>query len=249
MSELLFFIFNYKADTKPYYRREDKIYDYLNQEVKSEDLRARILDNPDVKYYRFNHILEHVESLPIVTNLIYMDDENFHSTYVVLSTTNNYTLKVLTLEELQFNLNDYVPYETFLLYPFPSPSQHPPFNVFLSSALRNQNKPSLIELSHDSNLDVIHIPISPEIKPQIDSKTGFPRYILIHNLRVGFINYTEFKKMLRAKKVDRYIIDESVQQWSKAPNTLITVFGINGITYLVNAYHDKEKNLIHPPKH
>lgn len=248
MSELLFFMFNYKGNTKPYYRQNDKILDYFNQEITSQDIIARILDSDAVKYFRFNEILKNIESVPIVTNLIYMDDVNFHSTHVILSTTNTYSLKVLVLEDLQAELSDYVPYDTFLLYPFPSPNIHHPFNVFLLSSLKRQNKPRLVQLANESNLRVEQITVQPDIGPRIDPKTGFPEFVLIHGLRVGFIRFSEFKRMYRAKKIFRYMIDENVQKLAQNPNTFITVFGVNGITYLLNAFYDKEKNLIHPPK-
>lgn len=248
MSELSFFMFNFKGNTRPYYRHKYKIYDHLNQEVRSEELKTRIFDNHDIKYYRFSEILNNIESLPIVVNLIYMDDQNFHSIYAILSSTTNYSLKVLSLEDLHHSLDDYVPYENFLLYPFPSTSQLPPFNVFFSTALKRQNRTRIKEVAIESNLEIEHILMLPYSKYSIDPVTGLPKYILIHGLRVGFLEFKEFKKMLQNKKIYRFIIDDHIQQWSKSPNTLITVFGINGITYLLNANYDREKNMIYPPK-
>lgn len=248
MSGLLFFIFNYKGYTKPYYRNNDKIYNHLNEEIKSEDIKARIFDSKDVKYYQLSDINDNIESLPIVVNLIYDNNENFHSTYAILSTTESYLLKVLPLEELLYPLKDYTPYELITLCPFPSLSKLSPFNVVLFKELGGDIKNKISEHAYNTNLTLIYIPISPKFEPTIDFNTGLPKYILIHNLRVGFIGLQQFKKMQQQHQIYQCIIDNEIQKWTKTPNTIITVFGFNGITYLLNAYYDKEKNMIHPPK-
>ena len=245
MPDTFFFMFNYKGNTKPYYRLENKIYDHFNQEVESEDLKARIFDNHDINYYRLPDIIDVISSIPIVVNLVYFDDTNFQSTYVLLSTESS-SLRVLFLEEIEYPLNDYIPYDIFSLYHFPSSSKLPPFNTFFLAVLRKSNKHTIKELANKFHLEIVLFPLN--FDPPLDPKTGLPTYVLIHNLRVTFIDFEEFNQMLQSNKIYRCIIDDDVQRWAKNYNTIITIFGINGITYLLNGQCNKESGIIYPPK-
>lgn len=245
MSELLFFIYTYKGDTKSYYRQDDIIYDYQIEIVKSEELQTQILDDSSIQYYLFKDIVDNIESLPMVVNIIYTDDDNFQSTHAIFSITNNNKLRIITVEDLQFDIDNYVPYESFLLYPLPSPRKFPTFNVFLMDRLINaENRAEIREF----NFEVEHIKIASYSKPIIDLKTGLPEYILYHGLHVKFIEFVKFQKMLEKKKIYYYFIDNDIQKWAKSPNKLFLVFGVNGITYLLNARYNNKKNIIHPPK-
>ncbi len=245
MSELLFFIYTYKGNTKSYYRQDDIIYDYQIEVVKSEELQSQILDDSSIVYYLFKDIVNSIESIPMVVNIIYTDDENFQSTHAIFSVTNNNKLRIITIEDLQFDIDNYVPYESFLLSPLPSPRKFSNFNLFLIDRLANaENRAEIREL----DFEIEHIKITPYSKPMINSKTGLPEYILYQGLHVKFIEFVKFQKMLEKKKIYYYFIDNDIQKWAKSPNKLFLVFGINGITYLLNVRYNKKKNIIYPPK-
>jgi hypothetical protein len=242
MSELFFFIYEYKGDTKPYYRKDDIIYNYQCEQVKSEEICSRILNNPDIIYYDFDDICCNISSIPMFVNIIYNDDDDFQSTYAIFCAKNNRKLKILTFEDLDYNIDEYIPYEYLPLYPLLSCTKRlKPFN---NDFIYTENR---IEIG-EYNVFIKHINVEPYSRPLINPNTGFPEYILFHGLQVRFINFARFRKMLKDKKIYRYFIDESVQKWAKPPNSLFIVFGTNGVTYILNAFHNTETNKISRPK-
>ena len=245
MSELLFFIFTHKGITKAYYRRDNVLYDDLFGEVRSEEVKASVMDS-QISYYRLSDIIEKIDSLPVWANFFYIgnDDATVHCMYVIMSTTQDHLLKVITLEEPSFSLENYVPYEINTLFQFPSPTQHRPFDIYLLNSLVNQSS-DIGGITSMHNFTIEHFSLVPE--PVINPSTGLPKFLLIHNLHVEFISFAEYKRMRRSKTIHRCYIDNTIQKWATAPNIIITVFGINGITYLLNAKYDREKNTVSPP--
>ena len=56
--------------------------------------------------------------------------------------------------------------------------------------------------------------------------------------------------MLSQNKVSKYIIEPILQPWAGPPltqNRILTIFGTNGMTYLVKALYDQASNQIFPP--
>ena len=71
--------------------------------------------------------------------------------------------------------------------------------------------------------------------------------IIMNGLRVNFISFEEISNMLIQNKIERYIIDPSLQYLTTNPNVILTMFGRNGLTYLVKARYDQVSNQIFPP--
>jgi hypothetical protein len=232
------------GDTKPYYRQDDIIYDHHNEKINSRELQNKILNDLNVKYYDFNDIINYIDSIPVFVNIMYTDDVDFQSTYAIFSTDDDEEeLIIITMEDLNFDLESYIPYECFLLS-HPSFLDLPGFDVMLSDSLTNSE--NRVEIS-ECPLEITHMTISPIFKATINPKTGFPHYILYHGLHVKLMEFQEFFDMYQKKKIYNYCIDNEIQKWNKYPNKLFIVFGTNGITYLLNAQYNKKKNMIYPP--
>lgn len=244
MSELFFFTYTYKGVIKPYYKKDNKISDLLGT-FASEEIRDSILNDSSIKYYLFDDIINNIESVPLVVNIIYTDADNFHSTYAIFSTTNNSKLKIITLEDLQFDIDEYIPHEIITLNSLPR--KYLPLDWSLAAALNDDIRLSIGEMTDNISFRIEHIKISPYSDVKINPKTGLPEYILHYGLHVKFMEFNEFQKMLEKKRVYRYFIDDDIQKWAKESNKILFVFGINGITYLLNAQYDKEKDMISPP--
>ena len=76
-----------------------------------------------------------------------------------------------------------------------------------------------------------------------------PPHLIINGLKVNFISFQQVDQMLQDNKIERYILDPLLQPWAGAPNQpnrILTIFGKNGITYLVKARYDKVTNQIFP---
>ena len=77
-----------------------------------------------------------------------------------------------------------------------------------------------------------------------------PNELNINGLIVPFISFQDAIQKLQRNEIERYIIDPILQSWAGPPGTLnriITLFGKNGISYLVKARYDSKTNQIHPP--
>jgi hypothetical protein len=70
-----------------------------------------------------------------------------------------------------------------------------------------------------------------------------PEFITMHGLKVNFIPFEQIFKI----QIANWIIDPVLQLYTKEPNKIITVFGTNGMTYLVKAKYDPMTNQIFPP--
>ena len=74
-----------------------------------------------------------------------------------------------------------------------------------------------------------------------------PEFLIINGLRVNFIPFQQIVQMLAQNQIERYDIDPLLQPWSDSSNKIITMFGRNGMTYLVKAQYDGKTNQIFPP--
>ena len=73
-----------------------------------------------------------------------------------------------------------------------------------------------------------------------------PEFLIINGLRTNFISFPEVPNL----QIERFIIDPLLQPWAGPPGTsnrIITLFGRNGLTYLVKARLDPATNQIFPP--
>ena len=73
-----------------------------------------------------------------------------------------------------------------------------------------------------------------------------PEFLIVNGLKVNFISFSQ----LGTIQIDRYIIEPLLQSWAGSPSTqnrIITIFGRNGITYLVKALYNSSTNQIFPP--
>ena len=77
-----------------------------------------------------------------------------------------------------------------------------------------------------------------------------PQFLIINGLRVEFISFQRITEMLSQGQIERYILDPLLQPWADPPtssNRILTMFGKNGITYLVKARYDLTTNQIFAP--
>ena len=79
---------------------------------------------------------------------------------------------------------------------------------------------------------------------------NLPQYLNVNGLNVGFISFQDVINLLQTGQTERWIIDPMLQPWAghpNSPNKIITLFGNNGMTYLVKARYDAITNQIFPP--
>lgn len=70
-----------------------------------------------------------------------------------------------------------------------------------------------------------------------------PEFLIVNGLKVNFIPFSEIGTI----QIDRYIIEPLLQPWAGPTNKILTIFGNNGMTYLVKAQYDPVNNQIFPP--
>ena len=73
-----------------------------------------------------------------------------------------------------------------------------------------------------------------------------PESLIVNGLRLEFIPFSQ----LNSIQIDRYIIEPLLQPWAGPPssqNRILTIFGKNGMTYLVKAMYNQATNKIFPP--
>lgn len=79
-----------------------------------------------------------------------------------------------------------------------------------------------------------------------------PEFLIINGLRVNFISFEQLNQI----QIERWIIDPELQPWAGPPtfspigenvNRIITLFDINGTTYLVKVRYDQATNQIFLP--
>ena len=62
-----------------------------------------------------------------------------------------------------------------------------------------------------------------------------------------FISFGQFAQMLSQNQIERYVIDPLLQSFSQPPNKVLTIFGKNGINFLVKVRYDPQTGQIYPP--
>jgi hypothetical protein len=122
-----------------------------------------------------------------------------------------------------------------------SPTNQPP------SIIQNETQmQSLLRQSYETLIKQLYsIPVE------------LPPFLIINGIRSNFIPFQEVAEMLQTNQIERYTIDPILQPWAGVPpvsgvfpgtsNRIITMFGKNGITYLVKARYDPQTNQISPP--
>ena len=73
-----------------------------------------------------------------------------------------------------------------------------------------------------------------------------PEHLIVNGLKVNFIPFSQLNRI----QIERYIIEPLLQPWAGPPSTrnrILTIFGTNGMTYLVKALYDPVSNQIFPP--
>lgn len=78
----------------------------------------------------------------------------------------------------------------------------------------------------------------------------FPDHLIINGLRVDFVPFQQIANKLSQNQIERYIIEPSLQSLAGrpgTPNRIFTMFGRNGMTYLVKAMYNPQTNQIFPP--
>lgn len=71
-----------------------------------------------------------------------------------------------------------------------------------------------------------------------------PQYINVDGVRSKVIPFEELAKI----QITRWEINPIVQEWATPPNKIITIYDINGTSYMVKARHDQETNQLLPPQ-
>jgi hypothetical protein len=77
-----------------------------------------------------------------------------------------------------------------------------------------------------------------------------PEYLIINGLRANFVPFQQITQMLSQNQIERFVLDPLLQPWAGPPvttNRILTMFGKNGITYLVKAQYDPKQNQIFSP--
>lgn len=81
---------------------------------------------------------------------------------------------------------------------------------------------------------------------------GLPDFLILNGLKVKFIPFSQ----LNTIQIERYIIEPLLQPWAGPPleksgntpvNRILTIFGKNGMTYVVKALYDPNSNQIYSP--
>ena len=75
-----------------------------------------------------------------------------------------------------------------------------------------------------------------------------PQYLIVNNIRVEFIPFTEIPSLLR--EIERSDLNPLLQPWAghpNQPNRIVTLFMKDGTTSLVKARYDKSSEQIFPP--
>lgn len=99
----------------------------------------------------------------------------------------------------------------------------------------NQPEKQLHELSYETLTKQLYgLPVT------------IPEFLILNGLKVNFIPFSDINTI----QIERYIIEPLLQPWAGPPSTqnrILTIFGKNGMTYLVKAKYDQTSNQIYPP--
>ena len=84
------------------------------------------------------------------------------------------------------------------------------------------------------------------VKRLYNLSVEMPEFLIVNGLKLNFIPFSEVSSL----QIERYIIEPLLQPWAgppSSPNRIITIFGKNGMTYLLKAKYDPVSNQIFPP--
>jgi len=83
-----------------------------------------------------------------------------------------------------------------------------------------------------------------------------PEFLIVNGLRLNFVPFDQIGQMISQNQIERYVLDSMLQPWAGPPtfppiggnvNRILTMFGKNGMTYLVKAQYNQVNNQIYPP--
>jgi hypothetical protein len=114
----------------------------------------------------------------------------------------------------------------------PSRSRNPDYEVLTNQLADLSSKYEALLLSHQALIKQVYsLPVET------------PEFLILNGLKVKFIPFSEVNSI----QIERWLIDPMLQVWSDLPNKIITLFGNNGMTYLVKARYDPVSNQIFSP--
>jgi hypothetical protein len=79
-----------------------------------------------------------------------------------------------------------------------------------------------------------------------------PVSLIINGTPTQFIDFQTAANLLTSNQINRYILDPILQAWAGLPtgvniNRIVTLFGTNGLNYLVKAAYNAQNGQIYPP--
>lgn len=101
------------------------------------------------------------------------------------------------------------------------------------------------ELDINDPMELVRESYVTLLKQLYGLEVSCPEYLIVNGLRANFIPFQNAIDMLQRDQIHRYIIDPLLQPWGETSNRIITLFGRNGIMYLVKAQY--KANKIFPP--
>ena len=92
-----------------------------------------------------------------------------------------------------------------------------------------------------------YVPV-PDEPIDYRTMTDLPESIILDGLRVNFVPFEQISQMLRNGQIASFSIDPLLQPAGlTSANKIFTMFGNNGMTYLVKGQYDQVNNKIYPP--
>jgi hypothetical protein len=101
-----------------------------------------------------------------------------------------------------------------------------------------------------SKLREFHLSYETLIKQLYSIPVQLPEYLIINALRANFVPFQQIAQMLSQNQIENFYLDPLLQPWAGPPNSInriLTMFGRNGITYLVKARYNHETNQVFSP--
>ncbi|CAN5887423.1 hypothetical protein BH23THE1_BH23THE1_34340 [soil metagenome] len=86
-----------------------------------------------------------------------------------------------------------------------------------------------------------------QYQPQSPVRLQQTNLVFPHDIKPWIISFGEAGNMLQSGQIEKYVVDPSLQSSTGSQNKTVTLFGKNGITYLVRARYDEATNQIFPP--
>ena len=135
----------------------------------------------------------------------------------------------------------------------PSPRVSPPQSprvglpsISGGSPRRRSPSPQPINRIPESTDQLAQLSYETLVKQLYGLPVELPQFLIVNDLRLEFIPFSQLSSI----QIERYIIEPLLQPWAGPPSTqnrIITIFGTNGMTYLVKALYDQATNRIFPP--